>query len=63
MTQQATIATINAEYSQAKIQLDADELLVKQGLIAPIIVKISRVRVQDIAEPIEGRTTATGRQL
>ena len=33
MTQQSAIATINAEYSQAKIQLDTDEVLAKQGLV------------------------------
>ncbi len=49
MTQQAAIASINAEYSQAKIQLDADETLNKQGYLADIIVRISRVRVQDLA--------------
>src|SRR5260370_13641120 len=32
MTQQSAIATINAEYSQAKIQLDTDEVLAKHGL-------------------------------
>ena len=52
MTQQAAIATINAEYSQAKIQLDADETLNKQGLVADIVVKVSRVRVQDLANRV-----------
>src|SRR5918998_2068009 len=33
MTQKAAIATINAQYSQAKLQLDADEVLAKQGLV------------------------------
>src|SRR6185369_14687113 len=49
MTQKAAIATINSEYSQAKLQLDVDEDLVRQNLIAPLPVKISRVRVQDLA--------------
>jgi HlyD family secretion protein len=30
MTQKAAIATINSQYSQAKLQLDADEVLAKQ---------------------------------
>src|SRR6266850_2479894 len=49
MTQQSAIATINAEYSQAKLQLDADEVLGKQGLVADLQLKVSRVHVQDLA--------------
>src|SRR5882672_253197 len=49
MTQQSAIATINAEYSQAKLQLDTDEALAKQGLVAELLLKISRVHVQDLA--------------
>ncbi len=49
MTQQASIATIKAEYSQAKLQLDANEELGKKGLIAELTLKIARVQVQDIA--------------
>jgi HlyD family secretion protein len=49
MTQQAVIASINAEYSQAKLQLDTNEELGKQGLIADLTLKIARVQVQDIA--------------
>ena len=53
MTQKAAIATINSQYSQAKIQLDADELLAKQGLIPEISVRISRVAVQDLANRLK----------
>jgi len=53
MTQQSTVATINSEYSQAKLQLDADEVLHKQGLVADLQLKISRVRVQDIANRLK----------
>src|SRR5215510_7196223 len=53
MTQQAAIATINAEYSQAKLQLDADEVLAKQGLVADLVLKVSRVRVQDLANRLK----------
>jgi len=49
MTQQSQIASINAEYSQAKLQLDSEEALAKQGLVAELPLKVSRVRVQDIA--------------
>lgn len=48
MTQQSVIASANAEYSQAKLQLDADEVLAKQGLVAELVLKISRVHVQDL---------------
>ena len=49
MAQQSTIASINAEYSQAKLQQDSDESLGKQGLVPELTLKISRVHVLDIA--------------
>ena len=53
MTQKAAIATINSQYSQARIQLDADEILYKQQLVAELTVKISRVAVQDLANRLK----------
>jgi HlyD family secretion protein len=53
MTQQSAIASINAEYSQAKIQLDTDEVLAKQGLVPDLLLKISRVKVQDLANRLK----------
>ena len=53
MTQKAAIATINSQYSQAKLQLDADEVLGKQGLVADLTLKISRVNVQDLANRLK----------
>src|SRR5712691_3342492 len=53
MTQQSQIASINAEYSQAKLQLDTDEALAKQGLVAALQLKISRVHVQDLADRLK----------
>src|SRR6476659_3517362 len=53
MTQKAAIATINAQYSQAKLQLDADEVLAKQGLVADLVLKISRVNVKDLANRLK----------
>lgn len=53
MTQKAAIATINSQYSQAKLQLDADEVLAKQGLVADLVLKISRVAVQDLANRVK----------
>ena len=45
MTQQSIIAGINSEYSQAKLQLDTDEVLGKQGLVPDLLLKISRMHV------------------
>jgi len=53
MTQKSQIATINSQYSQAKMQLDADESLAKQGLVADLVLKISRVAVQDLANRLK----------
>jgi HlyD family secretion protein len=53
MTQKAAIATINSQYSQAKLQLDADEVLYKQQLVAELTLKISRVAVQDLANRLK----------
>ncbi len=49
MTQQSQIASIKAEYSQAKLQLDTDEALAKKGLVADLTLKVSRVKVEDLA--------------
>ena len=53
MTQKSAIASIQAEYSQAKLQLDADEVLAKQGLVADLVLKISRVQVQNLANRLK----------
>lgn len=53
MTQQSAIATINAEYSQAALVLKADEALAKQGLVADLVLKISRVKVSSIADRLK----------
>jgi HlyD family secretion protein len=53
MTQKSTIATINAEYSQAKLQLDTDEVLGKQGLVPDLVLKISRMRLVDIGNRLK----------
>jgi HlyD family secretion protein len=49
MSQQAAAATVQAEYQQAKLQSDTDEELAKEGLIPAINLKLSRVRVNDLA--------------
>jgi len=53
MTQQSVIATILSDYSQAKLQLDADEALYKQQLVAELQIKISRVQVQNLANRLK----------
>jgi HlyD family secretion protein len=53
MTQQSTIASIKAEYSQAKAQLDTDEVLGKQGLVPDLLLKISRIHVSDLADRLK----------
>src|SRR5437588_11797017 len=53
MTQQSQIASINAEYSQAKLQLDTDEVLAKQGLVADLLLRVSRVHVQDLSNRLK----------
>jgi HlyD family secretion protein len=53
MTQQSTIAGIKAEYSQAKLQLDTDEALGKQGLVPELMLKISRMKLVDISNRLK----------
>jgi len=53
MTQESAIATLNAEYSQAKLQLDTDEVLGKQGLVSDLLLKISRLRVQELSNRLK----------
>jgi len=53
MTQQSQIASINAEYRQAKLQLDTDEALAKRGLVADLNLKVSRVHVEDLANRLK----------
>ena len=64
MTQLSQIASIKAEYSQAKLQLDTDEALAKQGLVADLTLKVSRVHVEDLANRVrveQERLGVTGR--
>src|SRR6266853_838284 len=49
MTQQSSIATINSEYSQAKLQLDTDEVLAKQVLVPELLLKVARSKVHYLA--------------
>jgi len=49
MTQEAATATVRAEYQQAKLQLDADEDLAKQGVLPALSLNLSRVHTEDLA--------------
>jgi len=53
MSQQAAVAGVQAEYSQAKIQLDTDEELAKEGLVPGITLRIARVRVEQLANRVQ----------
>jgi HlyD family secretion protein len=53
MTQESTIAGINAQYSQAKLQLETDEVLGKQGLVPDLMLKISRMQVQTLSNRLK----------
>jgi HlyD family secretion protein len=49
MNQQVVAAGVHSEYEQAKLQLDTDEVLAKDGLVAPLSLKLSRVRLAELA--------------
>ena len=63
MTQQSTIAQIESEYNQAKIQLDTDEQLGKEGLVPVLTLRISRVKVEQLANrvAVERKRVATNK--
>lgn len=45
----AVAASVQAEYSQAKLRAEADEELAREGLISSLDVKLSRVRAEELA--------------
>lgn len=49
LDQEAAAARVQAEYHQAKLRADADEELAKDGLIADITLKTSRVTAEELA--------------
>lgn len=49
MSQQATMAAVRSEYQQAKIQSDTDETLAKDGLVPALNLRLSRVKVDELA--------------
>ena len=49
LDQKATAATVQADYSQAKLQAEVNEELSKQGLISQLNLKVSKVRAEELA--------------
>jgi HlyD family secretion protein len=49
MDQQATAATVRSDYHQAQLQEETNEQLFKEGLIAEITLKLSKVRAEELA--------------
>lgn len=61
MDQEAAAATVRSDYHQAQLQAETNEGLYKEGLIAGLTVKLSRVRAEELAtrNAIEGKRVAT----
>jgi HlyD family secretion protein len=53
MTLQAATASVQSEYAQARLQLDTDEKLAKDGLIPALQLKLARVRVEEISNRLK----------
>jgi HlyD family secretion protein len=49
MDQQATAATVRSDFHQAELQAATNEGLYKEGLIAELTVKLSRVRAEELS--------------
>lgn len=49
MSQQAATAGVQSEYSQARLELDTDEKLAKDGLVPALQLKLARVKVDELA--------------
>jgi len=49
LDQQAGAARVQAEYNMARIQADTDEQMVKEGLTPDLTLKLSQVRVEELA--------------
>lgn len=49
LSQEAQAATVEASYRQAQLQAEANDELAKQGLIAPLTLKLSQVTASELA--------------
>ena len=61
MDQQAAAATIRSDYHQAQLQAETNEGLYKEGLLAGLTLKLSRVRAEELEtrNAIEEKRVAT----
>jgi HlyD family secretion protein len=61
MDQQAAAATIRSDYHQAQLQAETNEGLYKEGLVAALILKLSKVRAEELEtrNAIEEKRVAT----
>ena len=64
MDQQATAATVRSDFHQAELQAETNEGLFKEGLIAELTVKLSRVKAEELAtrNAIEEKRVASVQQ-
>lgn len=53
LTLQATAAAVRSEHRQAVFQVEADEDLARDGLVAELTLKLSRVRAEELARRAE----------
>ncbi|MEW6734693.1 MAG: efflux RND transporter periplasmic adaptor subunit [Acidobacteriota bacterium] len=49
LDQQATAATVQADYNQAKLQAEANVELAKQGLLSELTLKLSKTKAEELA--------------
>jgi HlyD family secretion protein len=49
LDQEAAAATIKSDYSQAKLQAEANEELAKKGLLSDLTLKLSKTRAEELA--------------
>jgi len=64
MTQEASAAQVKADYEEAKLRLDADEALAKEGLVADINLKVSKGKAEELGTryEIEKKRLATSEE-
>jgi HlyD family secretion protein len=53
LTQEADVARIQSDYSQAKLRAEADDNLAKLGLVPELTVKLDKVTAQELANRLE----------
>ena len=53
MTLQSGTAGVQSEYAQARLQLDTDEKLARDGLVPALQLKLARVRVEELSNRLK----------